>query len=172
MHAIYSITFLGSTGRQYIGSAVDFRTRKLKHTGDLRRGKHCNIHLSRAFKKYGESVMSITVIEEVADKGDLIQREQCHIDMHDFKMLYNLSPTAGSMLGYKHTEETRAKLSKRVLSEERKTQIGLQHKGKIIPEAMRVKIRDFQTGRKKSAETIKKLTAARRKSCGKIVLRV
>jgi len=98
MHAIYEIRFEGSDKR-YIGSAVDLDQRVLRHRGGLRRGDHPNPHLLNAFRKHGEDSMSFNLVEEVTEQRHLIAREQFHIDSHEWDMLYNLSPTAGSQLG-------------------------------------------------------------------------
>jgi group I intron endonuclease len=43
------------------------------------------------------------------DKSEVISREQYYINQ--LKPEYNILPTAGSLLGFKHSEETIAKLS-------------------------------------------------------------
>lgn len=71
-------------------------------------GKGSNIMLQQAFKKYGLANFSIQ-IWEYCDKSLLIKREQYYIDL--FKPKYNLSPTAGSSFGVKHTKEARKNMS-------------------------------------------------------------
>lgn len=127
----------------YIGSAIDFASRKRVHLCQLRKGNHHSISLQRAFKKYGEENMIFEIIEYVSDKSKLIQREQFWIDF--FKPTYNISKIAGSRLGVPVSEETRKKLSasqkkhflkyaawnkgKKIHSEETKLKISNIHRG-------------------------------------------
>lgn len=48
----------------YIGCAIDFISRKWRHSTDLRNNKHHNIHLQRAWNEYGESNFSFEILEE------------------------------------------------------------------------------------------------------------
>lgn len=101
MPVIYKIEN-SATGLLYIGSAISEGQRKRRHFKDLRQNKHHSKYLQRAFNKYGIGCFSFSVIEFVVDKSNLINREQYWIDL--LKPKYNLSPTAGSSLGVKHTE--------------------------------------------------------------------
>jgi group I intron endonuclease len=102
------------TGRYYIGSAVNFNTRKSHHFGKLRRNVHDNNYLQRAFNKYGEDSFSFIVMEYVADKSKLIEREQYYLDNLkpcERDIGYNICPTAGNLLGYKPSKQTKEKIS-------------------------------------------------------------
>ncbi len=103
------------TGKIYIGSAVNFRERKNGHFSALARCCHRNRHLQSSFNKHGLDAFSFHVVEFVNDKSLLIKREQFYIDETqccDRDKGYNLSPTAGSQLGVKLSDEARAKMSK------------------------------------------------------------
>lgn len=136
----------------YIGSSHYIVMRFSQHKYDLLNNKHPNLHLQRAFNKYGFSAFEFHILEH-CEKEKLIEREQFYID--NLKPNYNLAPKAGSNLGFKHTEKTKekmrkpksethkknlstAKLGKR-LSEEQKLKIGLGNKGKIISKETRKK---------------------------------
>ena len=54
-------------GRFYIGASINSHKRKLEHFNDLRKNKHHNIFLQRAFNKYGEESFSYTVLETFED---------------------------------------------------------------------------------------------------------
>lgn len=111
---IYSITHRAS-GRVYVGSAVNIQRRWQVHLNDLRRGDHRNSYLQNAFRKYGEAAFDFAVLEEVDDLARLIAREQAHIDQRQAasrKYGYNIAPKAGSQLGFKHSEKTRALFSR------------------------------------------------------------
>jgi group I intron endonuclease len=89
----------------YIGSAVSLGQRFSVHTHCLRNDKHHNRHLQNAWNKYGEDSFLFEVLEKVEDKEKLVEREQHWIDIREPE--YNLSPTAGSTLGVKYSEEAR-----------------------------------------------------------------
>lgn len=75
---IYKITCL-ENGRFYIGSAKNFKKRWSRHLNDLRNNKHDNVHLQRAYNKYGRDGFSFEVVEE-CDIGDLLILEQFYLD--------------------------------------------------------------------------------------------
>jgi group I intron endonuclease len=93
----------------YIGSAVSLGQRFSVHTHCLRNDKHHNRHLQNAWNKYGEDSFLFEVLEKVEDKEKLVEREQHWIDIREPE--YNLSPTAGSTLGVKYSEEARKNVS-------------------------------------------------------------
>lgn len=96
----------------YIGSAVNFNDRWKRHLRDLKKGTHHSIHLQRSWIKYGISNFIFEIVEK-SEPSKLIQREQFHLDFHksyDIKNGYNMSPTAGSSLGIKRSQETKDKI--------------------------------------------------------------
>lgn len=106
--------------KRYVGSALDFEKRKREHLHHLRHEKHHSRHLMSAWKKYGEGNFEFRVLEIVNEPANLVRREQMWIDALDTSKRssgYNISPTAGSPLGVKHSAETRAKLAGRVRRE-------------------------------------------------------
>lgn len=108
---IYQITNI-SNGKIYIGSAMNLHKRKKDHFNALQRGDHFNNHLQNAWYKYGSDVFAFNVVEFVTKHECLVVREQYWIDFTaccDKNKGYNLSPTAGSSLGVKHTDETKQK---------------------------------------------------------------
>src|SRR5947209_20238381 len=58
--------------------------------------------------RYGYSNFTIKILE-YCDSEKCIEREQYYIDL--LKPKYNILKRAGSSLGFKHTEETLAKIS-------------------------------------------------------------
>lgn len=103
---------------EYIGSALYLTKRIRSHYNALIRGNHKNIHLQRAFDKYQN--FDFDVLEIVDLKSDLIIREQFYIDT--MKPKYNIAHIAGSQLGFKHSDETKLRISQmqigKVLSSE------------------------------------------------------
>lgn len=149
-------------GKMYYGSAVNLESRFAKHKSDLRNNKHRNPRLQNAWNKYGEQYFSFYVIEAVTDLSQLVIREQYWIDflISTEVEYYNISPTAGSTLGKRHTEETKKKMSviissamqsadlRKKLSElkkgkslslEHRQNIGLAIKGRSFSEETKIK---------------------------------
>jgi len=96
-------------GKFYIGSACNIKRRWAEHKRRLNRGVHKNKHLRNAWNKYGEENFKFKVLEPVENKEDLLDREQWWMDL--LKPEYNISLTAGSQLGFKHSEESKQKMS-------------------------------------------------------------
>lgn len=101
-------------GKIYIGSAgVSFKKRWRQHVTSLRAGKHVNVLLQRAWDKHGEENFDFQVLEE-CPPSECVSVEQTYLDKYEAyspEKGYNLNPTAGSMLGYVHTEASRIKMS-------------------------------------------------------------
>lgn len=111
--SIYQIRHIAS-GKVYVGSAINPRKRWKEHSGLLRRGIHHSLHLQSAWGKYGEAAFVFEIIEPVLFVEDLIVREQYWIDAlraSEPANGYNMTPLAGSTLGTKRTDETRARIA-------------------------------------------------------------
>jgi group I intron endonuclease len=110
---IYQISNL-IDGKLYIGSAVCIRKRWNHHKGLLRRGRHVNKHLQKAWNKYGEDNFNFEVVR-YCEKNALLTQEQIYIDQLNAasrKFGYNLKPIAGSNIGFKYSDEARKNMSK------------------------------------------------------------
>lgn len=102
------------------------------HLTDLRGNRHHNIHLQRAWNKYGEQSFTFQIIEPIESLSTLLEREQYYLDR--LNPQYNICPTAGTSLGCKHSPE--ANLAK-----------SLRHKGKsILPEYKRLEMKETRKG--------------------------
>ncbi len=133
---IYQITCTGN-GKIYVGSAINIRRRWTGHRTDLERGEHDNPYLQRAWNKYGPDSFYFSVLEFVSP-DELISREQAWIDKTrccDRAVGFNMSPTAGSVLGIQRSAETRAKISAfhkgRVASAETRAKIGAASRARL-----------------------------------------
>lgn len=142
-------------GKRYIGSAINIYNRWATHKKFLNKGRHHNTPLQRAWDKYGKDAFVFELIED-CEKSRLINREQYYFDVR--KPEYNISPTAGSCLGIKFTDEHRQKLRLAklgcVLSEEHKENIS---KGLNASDSFRTfnkKPKSAKT-KKKISETLK-----------------
>ena len=101
-------------GHKYVGSGMSVKGRWRTHLHCLRKNKHHSPYLQRAWNKYGEEAFEFIVIEECEPiKEVLLEREQFWIDeLHAYgKTGYNGTPKAANSLGYKHTEESKKKIS-------------------------------------------------------------
>lgn len=124
---VYSIVNILNNHR-YIGSSMNIHQRLANHRSKLRTGKHNNVHLLRAYNKYGEDNFKVQILE-VCDKirDTLVFLEQKYLDL---KPEYNISPFANrpdstgkkcpehvkqllrqQRLGKKASDETRRKIS-------------------------------------------------------------
>ena len=103
-----------NNGRYYIGSSINIKNRWNEHKRTLKQNKHDNNFLQKSWNKHGEESFLFEVIEYVLDLNKLLEREQFYLDLitYDKKMSYNLCKTAGNMLGFKHSDETKNKMSK------------------------------------------------------------
>ncbi len=139
------------TRHRYVGSAVNFSKRRREHFGALRRGDHCSVVLQRAFDKHGEHVLSFRPLFVCAPEH-LLMYEQRAIDT--FRPEYNICRTAGSRLGAKYSEESRALLSK-IRKGKPRSPAQLAHLAALSA------AQSGKSGRKHSPETIEKIKAAR-----------
>lgn len=164
---VYSILHAAS-GKSYVGSAVHLAKRHAQHQRMLRAGKHHNVKLQRAWDKYGEGAFVFKVLEHVPERADLLKREQAWIDGLDAVAKgFNLTPTAGSILGLKFTDESRQRMSLAATgkpkSPEHVANVAASLKGrKMTPEQCQ-KMRDAKLGKTfgpRAPEVGKKISAA------------
>jgi group I intron endonuclease len=118
----------------YIGSASNLKNRWNVHRHKLSNNKHVNIHLQRAFNKYGSENFIFEVIEYV-DKSNLIIREQNWIDF--FQPEYNIRKVAHNNTGVKWSTESRKKASDRMKNKE-----PWNKNKKGVSEETRIKMKD------------------------------
>lgn len=98
-------------GKWYVGSAVDIASRWSVHRFSLRWGNHYNGHLQKSWMKYGEAEFEFNVLE-LCEVEQLLVREQHWMDqLGAVTQGYNLQPKARSALGFKHSQETKMRLS-------------------------------------------------------------
>jgi hypothetical protein len=155
-------------GNSYVGSAVNLSKRFAKYysfkeisKGNMsinkasRRPRRDASHAARATLYWNMVILSLDLkfLSPVAlrakggycERTDAIEREQYYIDL--LAPEYNILKTAGSSLGYKHTEETLAKLK------------GHKHTEETLAKMREVAL-GRGLGRKHSEETIAKISAS------------
>lgn len=101
-------------GNTYIGSSVNISVRMYTYYS-LRSLAKSNRLIDRALLKYGFSNFALEILE-YTDKNNVLEKEQYYMDL--FKPQYNIVETAGSTLGYKHTQESLEKMRDFILSDE------------------------------------------------------
>ena len=155
---IYKITNINN-GKLYIGSTVNFASRKRIHFHRLKTNKHHSIKLQNSFVKNGIDSFEFEVIL-ICSPENLIMYEQILID--SYKPFYNIAAIAGKTTGYKHTEETKSKFhlrKKAVQTAESNLARSLKVKGRKFTEEQK-KNMYWGKGRVVSEETKEKLRLA------------
>lgn len=123
-------------GHLYIGSAAkSFDIRWKNHLNELRKGKHNNSKLQRAFSKYGEENFSFKILAYLP-QDKCLKVEQWYIDI--VNPYYNICKVAGSRLGTSHSDESKNKMSEKA-------------KGRVTPTEAKAKISASLKGNKRSA---------------------
>ena len=163
-------------GKFYIGSSIGLKVRLRTHLLNLRKSKHDNEYLQRAFNKHGEEnfVFSIMLI---CDKSQTMFYEQLLIDGYraaDRKFGYNICPKADSTVGRVFSDKALANIRSRkkreTLTEEHRKKISeslagnTRRVGHKHSEERKQQISNFFRGRKFSAETIQKMNAGRERT--------
>ena len=118
---IYQWTHIES-GKIYIGSAIDLSKRLNRYYSCLEL-KRVDNYICRALLDHTHSAFSLAILEfiDILNLGKeetrkiILGQEQCYLNLvfsgEDKPNSYNLLPTAGSSLGYKHTKQSLAKFS-------------------------------------------------------------
>jgi len=102
-------------GKQYIGSSKNLYERMLHHLS----GVKSNLALQQAFNKYGKENFQFVIYAYAPNTlPHITDLETLFMSYFPFEQLYNFAPTALSMQGYKHTEDTTAKMTARLLKPE------------------------------------------------------
>lgn len=174
---IYIIENSGSPVRVYIGSAIDLKTRARAHMNLLSYGKHHSKKLQNSYNKHGKDNFRVRTLFYCAPDM-LIFYEQRAIDaFKSSTMGYNVNHIAGSNLGKKFSDESRARMSAakkgvpcpqggitrtgRIATSEHRARISIAHKGKKKSPKHRESLAISATGRILSEETKRKMSVSR-----------
>lgn len=154
------------TGDSYVGGAINFTSRLNYYFNENSLGrtlKRSNSRIVRSLLKYGHSSFSFEILEHCAPKN-VINREQYYIDLLEPE--YNICQTAGSMLGFRHTEESKAKTAAaqlgKKLSDEHKANISEGMKGRVFTRTEKNKIVCTEETRAKMSITRQGFSAEKR----------
>lgn len=152
-----------ATGRCYIGSAVVFKRRLSDHRKMLERGDHPNRYLQSAWAKYGAKEFTFSIVL-ICEPIALLMYEQLLIDAHA-SQLYNLSPKAGSQLGFRHSEEAKQRMAKlkigKKASDAHRAAISEALQGHAVSDRV-ISVLQKRRGTKLSPEWRAKLSAAKK----------
>jgi group I intron endonuclease len=158
-------------GKMYVGSSGDIEKRMSDHRVALNRGSHHSVTLQRAWEKYGADAFEFSVVAVVEHPEQLLAEEQRWIDHYRCvgRRGYNVSPTAGSPRGVKHSAEARDRMRAakigRKLTPEHRAKIGASGAGKKMDQeavARRNAARRANGGFTQSAESYAKMVQTRR----------
>lgn len=106
-------------GKYYIGSAKDLAKQLSKYYNEkFLTSPNQNMIIYKSLLKYGYSNFTFYILK-YCEIPQLLEQEQYFLD--NLQPAYNILKTAGSSLGFKHSEETLAKFNKRVWSPEYKS---------------------------------------------------
>jgi hypothetical protein len=126
--------------KRYVGSSVNIRRRMLEYFNINYLERNKNMPICRALLKYGYSNFSLEILEYCLP-SDVISREQYYLDL--LKPEYNILKIAGSSLGFKHSDESREKLSSmnkgKTYSEETRSKISSSQ-----PNGLKIQVTDLE----------------------------
>lgn len=121
-------------GKCYVGATTQKPSlRKSQHFHKMRSGQHANHNLRAAYKKYGPHNLIFSVLEDI-DEANIKERELFWCNKLNGLAGYNIRPIPESNAGYRHTEETKRKISaalkgRDLLSPELRKQAALKLRG-------------------------------------------
>ena len=158
---IYKITCTGNN-KIYIGQSRNIVARFRDHRWFLKANRHRNIHLQRAYNKYGLEAFTFEIVE-LCELDKLTDREEYYIEKYSclsegFNMAearnctpVRLSPEFKQSIGDRLRDKERPMsdrkaisegMKKRVLSEETKKKIRKSLEGKVNRGVIEVKLAD------------------------------
>jgi group I intron endonuclease len=132
----------------------------------LKKGMHHSRILQRAWDKHGADSFVFQILETVADRSDLLSREQHHIDRLNAahpRLGYNVCPVAGTREGVSQPASVAVTMSAfhigKPKSDETRAKMSASMKGKVKSEEHKQKLREAAQrqfadpeARKKAAE--------------------
>lgn len=145
-------------GKIYVGSTVNLTVRLYKYFSVKHLTKF-NTPIHNALLKYGFNNFKLEILEYCEQGVDPIKIEQYYFDL--LKPEYNILETAGSSLGFKHSEKTLEFFNNnRKVSEATRNNLSLAATGRVLTESERNKISIARKGIKLSVETRAKISAS------------
>lgn len=141
--------------KRYIGYSNNIEKRCNQHLSALRKKKHLNSYLQKAYNKYGENsfeILILYVLEENISQECLGEKERFyikHYKSNERNFGYNLNLGGkGGMLGWHQTNENKKKLSERMTGENNPN-----YNGKSITEESKEKTRKKVLGKERMSQS-------------------
>lgn len=150
--------------KKYVGQSINPEVRYKQHFKDARND---NLLFHNALTKYGEEGFIFEIIEENIPLNTISDREKYWIAELNTKKPngYNLTDGGEGTFGYKHTDESKIKMSEtkkgvftHFQSEETRNKISESNKGREPSDYCIQRIKETRTGTHLSEETKKKLS--------------
>jgi group I intron endonuclease len=139
-----------------VGSSTNLRTRFYKYYS-IKNLSEKRTPIHNALLKYGYSNFSLVILEYTSENENPIKKEQYYLDL--LKPEYNILETAGSSLGYKHSEETiKYFREKRIITDETRENLSIAARERILPQEVRDKISEKRKSIKLSEATRAKIS--------------
>lgn len=155
-------------GKQYVGQTINIEDRYKQHRKDSKnKDKKPNSIFYRAIRKYGFDNFDFKVIETDIDISEIHEREKFWIkELNTMKPNgYNLTEGGEGTFGYRHTEESKKKMSEmkkgvpaKPKSEETRRKLSEANRGKKLSEETKIKIGNANRGRKLTDEHKKRIS--------------
>lgn len=150
--------------KKYVGKTIcSFNVRISNHINLLNRGKHANLHLQRAWDKYGESNFDFYILEECYNSESDTKEIYWIERLNTIKNGYNITTGGGGTSGWKASNETKEKHRQSMLSMSDETRDKLSKsamgnkngQGIVFTEERKNKIREALLYKKKNNSSSK-----------------
>lgn len=151
--------YCATSEKAYIGQTKHLQKRLYQHKWKLNKGTHPNPHLQNAYKKYGEAYFNFILLENCAH-SELTAKEAEWLDKIDIELRYNINKVTDV---HPVSEETRKKISDRVVTKETRELLSKAKIGKKWSEEQKNKLSKSRKGVKKSEETKAKMKEAQKR---------
>lgn len=151
--------------KHYIGQSIFMNQRGKHHLRELRRGKHFNIYLQKAFNEFGVEATTFSPIIVCEPKAEILQiYEQTVVDSMDPDSIFNIKlECVISSVGIPASEERKGKIAAALTGIKRsldtRDRIAAAQAWKKTPEG-RARIAAQMRGRKPSDQTRAKMSKA------------
>lgn len=155
------------TGDFYIGSSNRLNRRKAEHWLKLRKERHDNQILQRAFLKYGEDCFTFEVVE-LCEESVMLEVEQRYLDL--LKPKYNIAKLAGGRFraGVPLNDKQKATLDfyrRRPVAESTKEKLRKANLGKAGTEEKRAKVSKASKENWANPEYVRNISEKRKLKC-------
>jgi group I intron endonuclease len=148
IHYLYVITD-NLHSKKYIGQTINLKQRWIAH----KTVKPTILYIDRAIKKYGIQNFTYQIVAFCETQRDADCAEQFLINIHDSRNKskgYNIKPGGKVATGWKHTSDTKRKIS-------------LSEQGKTISVDTKLKMSDSQIKRIRLKKEFKKMSETKRR---------